>query len=86
MKRTTVKIPDALDAQLRHEAERRETTISQITREALEAYLGGDGGRAGRRLMSAGRMRSADGGAARRIEQLLQEEAGRPNPFGSGLR
>ena len=42
MKRTTVKIPDELDARLRHEARRRETTISQITREALEAHLVGD--------------------------------------------
>jgi len=43
MKRTTVKIPDELDARLRHEAKRRETTISEITREALESHLGGGG-------------------------------------------
>jgi predicted transcriptional regulator len=36
MKRITVKIPDELDARLRHEAERRGTTISDIIRQALE--------------------------------------------------
>ena len=41
MKRTTVKIPDDLDAKLRHEAKRRGSTISEVTREALEAHLGG---------------------------------------------
>ncbi|HET7356841.1 MAG TPA: CopG family transcriptional regulator [Nocardioidaceae bacterium] len=40
MKRTTVKIPDALDARLRHEAKRRGTTIAAINREALESYFG----------------------------------------------
>lgn len=38
-------IPDALDARLRHEAERRNVTIADISREALEAYLGVAGGR-----------------------------------------
>jgi metal-responsive CopG/Arc/MetJ family transcriptional regulator len=42
VKRTTVKIPDELDTKLRHEAERRGVTISEVTREALEAYLNGD--------------------------------------------
>ena len=40
MKRTTVKIPDDLDAKLRFEAKRSGKTISEITREALEARLG----------------------------------------------
>ena len=39
MKRATVKIPDALDARLRHEARRRNLTISEGSREALEAYV-----------------------------------------------
>ena len=43
VKRTTVKIPDALDARLRHEAERRGTTIAEISREAIEAHLGRPG-------------------------------------------
>ena len=41
MKRTTVKLPDELDAKLRHEAERRGITVSELTREAIEDYLGG---------------------------------------------
>jgi predicted transcriptional regulator len=39
MKRTTIKLPDQLDARLRHEAERRGITISELTREAIEAHL-----------------------------------------------
>ena len=34
LKRTTVKLPDDLDARLRHEAERRGSTVSELTREA----------------------------------------------------
>lgn len=45
MKRTTVKISDALDARLRHGAERRSVTIPEISREALEAYVGQTPGR-----------------------------------------
>ena len=36
-----MKIPEELDARLRHEAKRRGSTISEITREALEVHLGG---------------------------------------------
>ena len=79
MKRTTVKIPDELDARLRHEAARRETTISAITREALEAHLGMEGGRRRRRLAGAGEFRSGQGDVARRVEEILREEwGGRP--------
>ena len=39
VKRMTVKIGDELDARLRHEAERRGMTVSELTREALEANL-----------------------------------------------
>jgi len=39
MVRTTVKLPEALDARLRHEAELRQMTISQITREASRPTL-----------------------------------------------
>jgi Arc/MetJ-type ribon-helix-helix transcriptional regulator len=71
MKRTTVKIPDELDARLRHEARRRGSTISEVTREALEAHLG-TGKR--RRLMAAGAGRSGEGDIAARIEEILDEE------------
>jgi hypothetical protein len=60
LRRTTVKIPDALDARLRHEAERRGVTISQVSREALEAYLVGLPARRWLGAAAAGRS-AADG-------------------------
>jgi predicted transcriptional regulator len=74
MKRTTVKISDELDARLRHEAARRGLTISEVTREALEAYLG-DGAR--RRLSFAGIGASAEHDVSSRVEEILAEEWGR---------
>jgi predicted DNA-binding protein len=73
MRRTTVKLPDELDARLRHEAARRGTTVSEITREAIESHLGG--GR--RRLIAAKAGRSGRMGTARRIEEILRREAAR---------
>ncbi len=76
MKRTTVKIPEALDARLRHEAARRGKTISDITREALQAFVADD--RAGRRRLraaAAGRSGSAD--VSERIEEILAGEVAR---------
>ena len=74
MKRTTVKLPDDLDARLRHEAARRESTIAEITREAIESHLGG-GSR--RKLIAAKAGRSGRRDTARRIEEILREEARR---------
>lgn len=71
MKRTTVKIPDELDARLRHEARRRGSTISEVTREALEVHLG-DGRR--RRLSAAGSFRSGRTDISERIEEILAAE------------
>jgi predicted DNA-binding protein len=71
MKRTTVRIPAELYARLRYEAERCEVTISQITREALEAWLGG-----GHRLLgAAGAERSGRSDVSERIEEILAAEA-----------
>ena len=75
MRRTTVKIPDELDARLRHEAARRSTTISAITREALEAHLGAGGGPR-RHIPGAGEFSSGRTDTARRIEEILSEEWG----------
>ena len=72
MKRTTVKIPDELDARLRREAARRGTTISELTREALQAHLG-DGRAALRR--AAGSFQSGQGDLSERIEEILAAEA-----------
>jgi predicted transcriptional regulator len=70
---TTVKIPDDLDARLRHEAERRGTTISEVSREALQAYLGG-----GRRPLGAAKAgRSGRSDVSERIEEILAAETRR---------
>jgi predicted transcriptional regulator len=74
MKRTTVKISDELDAKLRHEASRRRTTVSVVTREALAAYLGAD---SRRRLGAAGAGRSGRRDVSERIEEILRDEVGR---------
>lgn len=39
MKRTTIKLPDDVDAKLRNEAARRANAISDLTREAIETQL-----------------------------------------------
>jgi predicted transcriptional regulator len=71
MKRTTVKLPDDLDARLRHEAARRGMTISELTREAVERHLGG------RRLLAAGAGRSGETDISERIEEILAAEVPR---------
>ena len=73
MRRTTVKLPDELDARLRHEAARRHTTISELTREAIAAHLGGPG----RHLAAAGAGRSGRADISERIEEILADEVGR---------
>jgi predicted transcriptional regulator len=75
MKRTTVKLPDDLDARLRHEAERRGITISILTREAIEAHLATGRGR--RKLMAAGAGHSGTRDVAVRIEEILRAEVAR---------
>ncbi len=74
MKRTTVKLPDDLDARLRHEAARRGSTISEITREAIKAHLGLE---PQRRLLAAGAGSSGRSDIAERIEEILRQEIGR---------
>jgi ribbon-helix-helix CopG family protein len=75
MKRTTLKIPESLDARLRHETERRGVTISEVSREALEAYLVGPSGRRRLGAAKAGRSRHAD--VSERIEEILAAEVRR---------
>jgi hypothetical protein len=70
MRRTTVKLPDELDARLRREAERRGTTISQLTREAIDAYLGGGPGRRTLRVAGAGNSGRSD--ISQRVDQYLE--------------
>ena len=72
MKRTTVKLPNDLDAKLRHEAARRGSTIADVTREAIEIHVGGV---ARRRLIAAKAGRSGRRDTARRIEEIIRREA-----------
>jgi Ribbon-helix-helix protein, copG family len=71
MKRTTLKLPDELDARLRHEAERRGVTVSELSREAIESHL--VGGRR-RRLAPPGRSGRRD--VSMRIEEILRSQLG----------
>jgi Arc/MetJ-type ribon-helix-helix transcriptional regulator len=73
MKRTTVKLPDELDAQLRHEAARRGMTMSELTREAVETHLASGHGRR-RRLLAAKAGRSGRADISERIEEILAAE------------
>jgi len=71
MRRTTVKLPDDLDARLRHEAQRRGSTIAEVTRAALEAHLG-TGER--RRFDAAAAGRSGQSDISERIEEIIRAE------------
>jgi len=72
LRRTTLKTPDALDARLRHEAERRGMSISAVSREALEAYFGEPRGRRSLPAAAAGRSGRTD--ISERIEEILAAE------------
>jgi predicted transcriptional regulator len=74
MKRTTVKLPDDLDARLRHEARLRGVTIAEITRSALASHLE-VGSR--RRLGAAAAGHSGRVDVAERIEEILAAEVPR---------
>jgi predicted transcriptional regulator len=72
MKRTTIKLPDDVDALLRHEAERRGVTISELTREAIQQHLQRVPGH--RQLRAAGAGRSGRDDISERIEEILTAE------------
>lgn len=74
VKRTTVKLSDETDARLRQVAERRGQTISEVTRQAIEAFVGQDGNNPGRRLLAAGAGRSGRNDISERIEEILAQE------------
>ena len=69
MRRTTVKLSDEVDARLRHEAQRRGMTISELTREAIQAHLGGR-----RNLGAAAAGRSGQSDISERVEEILAGE------------
>lgn len=75
MNRTTIKLPDELDARVRQEAERRHLTVSAWTREAIEQHLPGGPGR--RVLRAAGTGHSGRDDISERIEEILANEVGK---------
>lgn len=74
MKRTTISLPEELFAAVEREANRRRTSVSQVTREALEERLGRTQG--ARVLPFAGIGRSGHRSTARDIETILADEWG----------
>lgn len=74
MKRTTILLPGDVDARLRHEAGRRGTTISELTREAILVHLGLD---SGPRLRAANAGHSGQKDVSERIEEILRQEVDR---------
>ncbi|MBI2168813.1 MAG: CopG family transcriptional regulator [Actinobacteria bacterium] len=71
MKRTTIKLPDEVDYALRAEAGRRGMTISELTREAIETFLGIG---KPRRFPWAGIGHSGETDISERVEEILREE------------
>jgi hypothetical protein len=71
MTRTTISLPDELDAALRREARRRGIPVSQLVREAIEARLGfGEK----RRLPFIGLGHSGYSNTAENIDAILESE------------
>jgi hypothetical protein len=74
MRHIIVKLPNDLDAKLRHEAAHRGSTVADVTREAIEAHVGGV---ARRRLIAAKAGPSGRRDTARRLEEIIRQEARR---------
>lgn len=71
-RRTTIKLPEDIDREVREEAARRGMTISEYTRAALIAYLPRQRGH--RQLRAAGAGRSGRSDLSERIEEILAAE------------
>ena len=65
-----MKLPDDLDVRLRSEAARRDMTVSELTREAIERHVASGT----RGLRAAGAGRSGRGDISERIEEILAAE------------
>jgi len=76
MKRTTISLPDDVASLLQREARRRDTSVSEVTRQALLAYFGLT--EAGpRHIPFAALGSSGHKHTARDLEEVLADEWGR---------
>jgi predicted transcriptional regulator len=73
MKRTTISLPDEIASALQREARRRDVSISEVTRQALLAYLG-LAASTPRALPFAALGRSGHRHTARDLEEVLAAE------------
>jgi hypothetical protein len=74
MKRTTIMLPDELDARVRMEARRRGVSIADIAREAIEQYVGpAPTGRLG--FFAVGKGGPSD--VSERVDQFVSKAIGR---------
>lgn len=73
MKRTTISLPDDLAAAVARAVDRRGTSVSQLTRQALEEHLGLTG-TAPRALPFASLGGSGKRTTARDVEEILARE------------
>jgi Arc/MetJ-type ribon-helix-helix transcriptional regulator len=76
MKRTTVSLPDSVAESVQREARRRRTSVSDVMREALVAFLGLSGDEP-RPIPFDGIFDSGHRNTARDIKKILREEWGR---------
>lgn len=72
MKRTTLSLPDELAYVLRREARRRDSSMSEVAREALKQHFGLAGGK--RKVAFAAIGRSGHADTAERAEEILAAE------------
>jgi hypothetical protein len=75
MKRTTISLPDDVAILLQREARRRDTSVSEVTRQALLAYFGLADGQP-RRIPFAALGASGYKHTARDVEEILANEWG----------
>ena len=74
MRRTTLFLDDKLQRQLRAAARRRGTSVAQLVREALTAYLTRSGAATAALPSVAGRFTSGVSDTADRVDELLWKD------------
>jgi hypothetical protein len=75
MKRTTIMLPDELDARVRLEARRRGVSIADIAREAIEQHLPGPAPKGPLGFFALGEGGPRD--ASERVEELVAKAVAR---------